>query len=172
MMYPTLVVAVLTAIPTVVQAVKAISIGTTWWSVPIAERTERIIDRNWECLGKSGTSVQLANNTKLEVAVCDTGDIWIRSTAAEAKSDGHVSWITRDEILGKKQVGLLISTAFGASARLLAQNDAKPLCVFRDKSGKIIRKVIIAPGICRNELIDQYTGSVTTVPSDCTCPGK
>jgi hypothetical protein len=168
LMYPTLGVAVLGAMPTVVQGIKAISIGTTYSEVPIVERNATLFENNWKCLGKSGTTVQLADNTKIEVAVCDKGDIWIRSTTAE--SQGHVSWVTRDEVLGRKEARRIVTRGLAAPLQSFAQNSARPLCVFKDKSGKIVRRIVVAPGNCRDEQIDPYTGRITSVPADCSCP--
>jgi hypothetical protein len=168
LMYPTLGIAILGAIPTVVQGIRAFSIGTTYSEVPIVQRNATLFENNWKCLGKSGTTVQLADNTKIEVAVCERGDIWIRSTTAE--NQGHVSWVTRDEVLGKKQTKQVVTRGLGVSLQSLAQNTARPLCVFKDKSGKIIRRIVVAPGNCRDEQIDPYTGRITSVPADCTCP--
>ena len=168
LMYPALAVAVIGAIPTVVQGIEALRLDTSYGDVPIARRNVNLFDKNFKCLGKSGTAVKLDNNTQIEAAVCDSGDIWIRATTAGNQS--KVSWVTAEQVLGKKQGGLLITPAFGAALQSLAQADAKPLCVFRDKSGKIVRRVMVAPGNCRDEQIDPATGRVTTVPAECSCP--
>lgn len=168
LMYPALAVAVIGAIPTAVQGIQALRLDTSYGDVPIARRNVDLFDKNFKCLGKSGTAVKLGDNTQIEAAVCDSGDIWIRATTADNQS--KVSWVTPEEILRRKHSGLLIGPAFGAALQSLAQADAKPLCVFRDRSGKIVKRVIVAPGNCRDEQIDPATGRVTTVPAQCNCP--
>lgn len=168
LMYPALAVAAIGAIPTVVQGIEALRLDTSYGDVPIARRNVDLFDKNFKCLGKSGTAVKLGDNTQIEAAVCDNGDIWIRATTADNQS--KVSWVTPEQVLGKNKSGLLFTPAFGAALQVLAQTDAKPLCVFRDKSGKIVRRVIVSPGNCRDEQIDPATGRVTTVPAECNCP--
>lgn len=168
LMYPALGVALLGAIPTGVQLYKAFRYDTSYAEVPIAVRNNKLTEENLSCLNKAGTSLKLADNTTIQAAVCAKGDIWILSTAAG--SHPHLSWVSRDEVLGRKQSGLFTGTAWASSGQRLAQNNARPLCVFKDASGKVIRRLVVSPGVCQDQQIDPFTGRINVVPAPCSCP--
>jgi len=167
-MYPSLGIAILGAIPTVVQGVRAISAGASYGNVPFVDRNNDLFAKNFDCLKRSGSSVELRNNTKIEAVVCDSGDIWVRVTTADSQSG--ISWIALADVVPKKTSGIFGNEAFAASLPMLAQAGAPPLCVFKDSSGKIVRRVVVSPGKCQDEQIDPNTGRITVVPAECSCP--
>jgi hypothetical protein len=167
--YPTLGVALLTAIPTLVQGIQALRIGTSFSDVPFATQKAALFAKNFDCLRKSSTPVQLRDNTRVEAVVCDSGDIWIRVTTAANQSG--ITWVTPPEVIERGRSGMLVGPAFAAASSFqLAQSSSQVLCVFRDRSGRITRRVAVAPGKCQDEQIDPYSGRVTVVPADCSCP--
>ena len=168
LMYPAFGVALLGAIPTAVQVYRAFWYDTSYAEVPMALRNQKLTEENLPCLQKSGTSLQLADNTMIQAAVCEKGDIWILSTTSDNRA--HLSWVARDEVLGKKESGLLTGAAWASPGQLLAQNDARPLCVFKDRSGKIIRRLVVGQGVCQDQQIDPFTGRINVVPAPCACP--
>lgn len=168
LMYPALGVAILGAIPTAINGVQALRLGLPYSDVPYATKKNDLFAKNFDCLKKTGPSVQLKDNTEVEAVICDSGDIWIRVTTADSQSG--ITWISPADIVPRRHSGMVIGEALGGSAPTLVAAETQVLCVFRDRSGKIIRKVAVAPGKCQDEQIDPYTGAVTVVAANCSCP--
>ena len=143
LMYPAFGVALLGAIPTAVQVYKAFWYDTSYAEVPMALRNQKLTEENLQQGGK-------------------------RLPGSDNRA--HLSWVARDEVLGKKESGLLTGAAWASPGQLLAQNDARPLCVFKDRSGKIIRRLVVGQGVCQDQQIDPFTGRINVVPAPCACP--
>jgi hypothetical protein len=168
LMYPALGVAILGAIPTVINGVRALSLGLPYSEVPQATKNADLFAKNFDCLKKTGPSVELKDNTEVQAVICDNGDIWIRVTTADKLSG--IVWVSPADIAPRKHAGLIVGEAVAAPSRREVAADSPVLCVFRDRSGKIVRKIAVAPGRCQDQQIDPYTGAVTSVPADCACP--
>lgn len=168
LMYPALGVAILGALPTAINGVQALRLGLPYSDVPNANKNNDLFAKNFECLKKTGPAVQLKDNTEVQAVICDSGDIWIRVTTADNQSG--IIWISAADIAPRKHSGVLIGEAIGGLSGPQIAADSEVLCVFRDRSGKIIRKVTVAPGKCQDEQIDPYTGAVTVVAANCSCP--
>ncbi len=168
LMYPALGIAILGAIPTAINGVQALSLGLPFNEVPQATKNAELFAKNFDCLKKTGPSVKLKDNTEVQAVICDNGDIWIRVTTADNLSG--ITWINPAEIAPRKHAGMILREAVAGPLRSLIAADNQVLCVFRDGSGKIIRKIAVAPGRCQDEQIDPYTGAVTVVAASCSCP--
>jgi hypothetical protein len=168
LMYPALGVAILGALPTAINGVQAVRLGLPYSDVPTANKNNDLFAKNFDCLKKTGPAVQLKDNTEVQAVICDSGDIWIRVTTADNQSG--IIWISPADIAPRKHSGMLIGEAYGGSPGTQTAANGEVLCVFRDKSGRIIRKVSVAPGKCQDEQIDPYTGAVTVVAANCSCP--
>src|SRR5262249_13261154 len=154
-------VAILGSLPTVINGVQALRLGLPYSDVPAANKNNDLFAKNFDCLKKTGPAVQLKDNTEVQAVICDSGDIWI--PVATADNQSGIIWISPADIAQRKRSGILIGEALGESPGSQIAADNKVLCVFRDRSGKIIRKVAVAPSQCQDEQIDPYTGAVTVV---------
>ncbi len=168
LMYPALGMAILGALPTAINGIQALRLGLPYDDVPHAIINNDLFAKNFDCLKKTGPSVQLRDNTEVQAVICDSGDIWIRVTTADRQS--RIAWISPVDIGPRLHSGLIMGEALAAAMALPVAAEAQVLCVFKDKSGKIIRRVLIAPGKCQDEQIDPYTGAVSVAPGNCSCP--
>lgn len=169
-MYPAFGIALIGAVPTVTQMIQALRIGVGYRDVPYATANNDMFIRNFDCLKYEGPSIKLPNNTVVQAVVCMTGDIWVRVTTPDNR--GKIVWINPYDIVGRAQAGWYIGAALAAERPLRSvAADERVICVSRDRSGNIVRVLQIAPGNCRREKIDPYTGTVTTLDSvSCACP--
>jgi hypothetical protein len=167
-MYPALGIAILGAVPTVINGLQALRLGLPYNDVPYATKNSDLFAKNFDCLKKTGPSVQLRDNTEVQAVICDSGDIWIRVTTADNQS--RIAWISPADIAPRVHSSLIISDTLAAPIASPVAADAQVLCVFKDRSGKIVRKVAVAPGKCQDEQIDPYTGAVSVVAANCSCP--
>jgi hypothetical protein len=73
LMYPTLAVAILGAVPTVMQEIQAIKIGVSYNQVPYAISNDALFAKNVECFKQTGQTITLSDNTSVEAVVCQSG---------------------------------------------------------------------------------------------------
>ena len=168
LMYPGLAVAVLGAIPTVINGLQAIHLGVDWLEVGYAQKQYNLAMNNMECLKKDGNSVNLRDNTEIKAAICDTGVIWVKVTTANNKTG--FQWIDLSTIVTETRAGIVVNEALADSLSVAQTENTRVLCVFKNSSGKIIRRMNDGPGRCHDEQINPYTGAVTSAPTTCSCP--
>jgi hypothetical protein len=171
--YPGLAIALLGAIPTAIQGIRALQLGIPFGEVPFATKSKNLFATNFDCLKKTGPAVKLKNNTEVQAVICDSGDIWIRVTTANNRTE--IRWIRPTDIVGESSSARIgVNEALAASQLVFAPPDfsVEAQCVYRDASGHIIRLVKVETGRCQAQQVNPYTGSVTVVAQDvdCSCP--
>ncbi len=139
LMYPGLAVAVLGAIPTVINGLQAIHLGVDWLDVGYAQK-------------------------QYNLAMI----IWVKQTTAHDKTG--FQWIDPSTIVTETRASILVNEALADSLSVAQADNTRVLCVFKNSSGKIIRRMSDGPGRCHDEEINPYTGAVTSAPATCSCP--
>jgi hypothetical protein len=155
LMYPTLAVAIIGAVPTYYEWVKPGEDQSQFW------------ERNAACYQEAPTpqAVITKGNDRVEVTVCPTGDVLIKVTPSNTAEPVY-QWIGH-ETLTKKIANSLLPGLQEALAEerqrpgeRLVPSGSRVICQRREANGLILRIIALANGQCRQEMIHPSTGKV------------
>ncbi len=176
LMYPTLAVAIIGAIPQYQSWWQAHKLKVPANRVSQAEEQLALWNKNAECTKKEiPYSIKTIRNELIETTVCPSGDMLVKLQKPD-KQTADSRWIGFDTF-GDTNMAAYDPFAKEAYAKeiekgtnLYAQIVAI-LCQYRDAKGFIVRRVRLANGQCQEEVINPYTGATTIRPAHCTpCP--
>ena len=186
--YPSLAIAVLTAVPEWINAGTAFMNGLKPSQMAEADTQSKFWSRNLKCTESVFEWVENPQNVKVDGTICPTGDIMVRIEVPN--QDGHykgsIRGILIDDILKQTQISSLlplqlpslVSTAHAAvkpnaplvqkpsirtlANRVLAQNSkfAVVVCQKFMSDKRTIKRHVKVSGQCYNEFVDTYTGNI------------
>ena len=181
-LYPTVIGALLGAIPTGMDYYKAFVYDIEYSSVKHAEEQQRLWIKNFACAQNiTYQQVKTAENTLVKVGACTNGDVLIEVVAPAA--DRIVEWISLERLKTASSVSslsLIGAAQARASSGPAASNPAQDLtrlaqasttkCQTMQGKTRIIR-IVQEGGTCYREEIDVMKGKVVSRrPVPCSTP--
>ena len=167
LVYPTVGVALITAVPNWADQVGAWIKGVSGNSLAAAERQNALWRKNISCVGAPGAWSKYDNGVEMDATICNSGDIFVQAKAAGAATP-KMHWVAVEDILQDGPKGGLIPSADAATParstamiarRLFHRAQFTVLCQsFID--GRYIRRRISTPQGCFDEIIDTFNGAV------------
>ncbi len=171
LVYPTLVITLVSAIPTFLQLYKSVTMDVPYSKVESAVNQDTLWRKNTQCLStrqiEQVTTTQGSNISLLE---CPDGD-----TLVVLPKGNH--WIGAEEIQAKKAgASIMFPEVFamegGQKHPFIAQGSKTVICQRWLKNGLLLLRVRYSDGQCFDETINTYTGAVvskTPAPCDPRC---
>jgi len=193
LIYPTLAISLMGAIPTVIKAIESWQLGVPISRVDDAKVQASLWQINFDCVQKTiFTSVTTEEGVQISSAVCNTGDVLLRGKRPGWQQFQY-RWVAWSDVAvltsGKTDIG---SNAFHDSENALQPHTTNALWVsdthheqprlipIQFGSGIVMCQVFIGDGIlrqriqtpqgCFDRVINTYTGWVLgTYPAPCSC---
>jgi hypothetical protein len=190
-MYPTLVVSLVGAVPQYKDWVTALRLGVPPGSVAQAEEQQQLWEKNFECARREEPrSVTTPTNIKVVVTPCPSGDVLVEVDTPDFGK--NIRWIALNTFLRQAFVVPGIGEAFAAEGHPGAYNRSGSMaggprtasdssrhaqfrqassgvvCQKRLSNNHIIRRIRTEGGGCLDEVINPYTGQVVdSRPAPC-----
>ena len=169
LMYPTLIVSLAGALPTIRDHAAALYGNVTVSDVVDGRRQGELWSKNIACLSQPGFAHRTTpEKFEIGAAVCATGDVLVHIRSPEAKE--FYRWIPFSTVSSDARTlsGLLIGEAHaGPPAFSLAQVDPRVICQRSTGGGQIVRRIQIGSA-CVDEFVDMASGQVLRrVPVRC-----
>lgn len=174
LLYPTLFISLFASIPTFYEAYYAVKVGVSFGESKKAIEQKDFWNKNLSCKIAPLESVITPNNTKVDVTICETGDVLIKVFKPEGEN--AYEWVGVDSVGTKMAFNAgLIKTAYAdviRSEKILLASNGTVLCQKSLGSGKILRRISVPGQGCFDEIINAYTGLVESkrpAPCDSQC---
>jgi hypothetical protein len=178
-LYPTVVGALIGAIPTGLDYYKAFVYDIEFGSVKHAEEQQRLWVKNFACAqGITYQQVKTTENTLVKVGACSNGDVLIEVVAPAA--DRIVEWISLERLktasavsslslIGKAHASAVPNPRPGQRkpARSMVRMAGNTKCQVMQGTTKIIR-IVQEGSICYREVIDVMKGKKTRSQVSCS----
>ena len=165
LMYPTLMIAMLGSIPTVVNIFYSIKLDVPLDEVQIAKEQIKLWNRNFECARTSPThwSKVDENGVKLGVIVCPSKDVLVSVNGNIQASYRWIGYHTFDPT--QPSANLLMPAAVAAEVPTqmsVGQNHQEHTVICQKKlsGNRILRRIKKQDGRCFDQTIDTATGKV------------
>ncbi len=181
LLYPSLAIAVFTAVPEWINAGVAFSNGLKPSQLPQATTQSTFWERNLKCTESVFEWVENPQNVRVDGTICPSGDIMVRIEVPSKNGayKGSIRGILIDDILKQVQNASLpfVSTAHAATNpaaslsapsiraranRLFAQSSqfAVVVCQKYLADKRTIKRHVKVSGKCFDEYVDTYTGNI------------
>lgn len=174
LLYPTLAIAAIGAIPQYIQVFKAMK-----WDVPVnavnaAEREHDLWVKNVDCAGGDGRlETSLADNTRVAALVCPSGDVLVK--VKRVTGEESYRWVPLEEAKsqGSRLTALIgISTAVAQEVTNPRIRLAQACQHWVDQAKGILVRRVREGDKCYDETVNTFTGQVISrkpVPCDAAC---
>jgi len=195
LVYPTVAVAVIGALPTGIEAARSFNLGVPFGQSADARTQNRLWQENFECPQKANFNTTV-NSKKVEIgsAVCESGDVllfgkriewdrpqyrWVswNEVAPTGKSTANsVAWLGLvSEARAAEPERIVLAQAApraGDSSRLMmAQTESRVICQRWVANGQLLQRVA-TPNTCYDQVINTFNGWVVskhTAPCNRSC---
>lgn len=175
-MYPTIFIAIIGAIPTALGYYKSWRIGVPFDKTQIALEQNRLWQKNYECSKSEFMSIKSNHNIEVGTIICLSGDILIKVQSPDAKPVFWWVGLKTFESNDQAAIGLWFINRAQAEERLapivVAQNNSVVLCQRWLDNGRLLRRIEIQGKGCFDEVVNTYTGQIEkrdSVPCDQHC---
>jgi hypothetical protein len=163
LMYPTLALAIVGAVPQYGQWIAAIRMGISPGSdVVFYKQQSEAWDRNGECLQNAAIDrlkPVSQTNYAIEILACKSGDILVTMIPVQNPDAAEHRWIVTKDIVGHQAQFSLTTSAFAQEpAAVPAEVQATRVLGVRRDGSTIIRRVQLSNGACEDQAINSYTG--------------
>jgi hypothetical protein len=174
--YPTLAVTLLTAVPTYMEKFEAWRSGIQRQELSAAKERNRLITKNMDCMLAPIDWVSTANKTRVDATICyNTGDILVRLNWGTDKQFMDV--VSNDRIRevaeSERHAGIFISSAHAAPGLppepISAQEQV--ICQRWVSGGRLLQRLQTPRG-CFDQVLNTYSGVVEsrqTAPCSSAC---
>ena len=163
-MYPTIVVALLGAIPQYYQWAEAAIIGLPLsGNVKVAQEQEMAWERNLDCLRaidhiKPGSST----NYSIDLVSCPSGDILVTLTPLQNPNQQISRWIVTRNLFSRSAQSIFSISAMAQEARPQQGSPVQTRILDTRKDGAVVtRRIQLSDSTCVDQTIDAYTGRRT-----------
>lgn len=166
LVYPTVIIALVSAIPTFVELYKSWNRDIPFGMSRTASEENKLWKKNFECSKGEFLSVKNDFNIEVGTIICRSGDVLLRIQAPGQQL--IYRWVGLDSLTSEK-IALgdwLIHPAHAASADvdlhpiLLAQANSNVLCQRWINSWKLLRRVTVQGQGCFDEIVNTYNGRI------------
>lgn len=160
LVYPTLAVALLGAVPQFYEWATAVAIGLPFGKVKDAREQDNAWTRNLDCLT---TIDHVKPNAKTKYAIdlvpCPSGDILVTLTPLQNADHPTARWIITTDFFSQTAQSYFVSTAAAqdSSMRTPERNAVRVVGIKKD-GAVVTKRVQLQDNSCMDETIDAYTG--------------
>lgn len=161
LLYPTLAISLLTAVPQWWDRSLAIYHNTRGSSFAAAEKQQEMWRRNLSCSALPFDWYQNPNNIKVDAVICKSGDVFVRASTPESQS--FYQWIPLDDVVQQQKGSALEASANAAvpsrlTRTLVMESDAKPPIVLAQMQAVVV---------CQRFLDQRYLLRHVRTPAGC-----
>jgi len=172
LMYPTLAVAIVGAVPQYQQWLWAVVRGLPPGSdVSELQAQDSAWQQNVDCLTRiQHVTPPSETPYAIDLLTCPSGDILLTVRPLNATAQAVSRWIITNKLFQTAATSGLISSAY-AQAPTPAPSVAQPISVLdvRKVGSQVVRRVQLSNGTCVDQMIDSYTGRhLADKPAPCT----
>ena len=190
MLYPTVAVALLTALPTWIDKGLAVYHGTKTSSYAESDKQRALWRKNLSCSASPFSWYSNPRNVKVDATICDSGDVFVR--AATPDNQNFFEWVDLDAVVGASEGGSLIPKAnaadlatrlrslrlagwngeIGVGGPLSASQPSATVVCQRFLDDRMLLRHISTPEGCFDETVDTLNGETvkrTQVPCRTSC---
>jgi hypothetical protein len=169
LLYPTLGIALLTAVPEWIKLVEAWKSNLSADQLGQAEKQKEMWEKNLKCTTAPMEFFESPSKIKVDATICESGDVFIRVFAPDNKNAYY--WVDIDGLLQTASYPGLVTSAQAASypdiVKVQAPQTSVVMCQ-RFLDNRNLLRVLNVDGACFDEVVDTYTGQVTARnPSVC-----
>ncbi|GMR21369.1 MAG: hypothetical protein BMS9Abin36_1969 [Gammaproteobacteria bacterium] len=164
LMYPALIIALIGAVPKYTDWVQSIVTGKSETQIKLEESQAALWVRNMECDIDDAIDVKTSTNTMVSVALCPTGDMFVRYKPADVARP-FVRWVTANYIVDSEPTRAM----FGIRDVYAAEDPLRPIVLADTRvcqalvNGKVIRVIRKDDGSCVKEVIDAGSGNIDSI---------
>lgn len=164
--YPTLLVALITSIPTVLQGIKSVQLGVKYNQVDFTEKQKTLWEKNVACLyNRPLYQTKIREEISVGVTICPSGDALINYSFGEESS---YNWIPLPRVQRIASFLLPLHSVYAEnnSSVLIENTIIFGAVIFSGVEGKIATKIYVVEENektgtrCVTEKIDLSTGRV------------
>ncbi|CAM5783920.1 hypothetical protein [Rhizobacter fulvus] len=171
--YPTLAVTLVTAIPTYAEKFEAWRKGLERQELTAAKERNRLITKNMDCMLAPIDWVNTANKTRVDATICyNTGDILVRLNWGADQQFMDV--VSNDRIRAaaesEKRASLFLSSAYAASGEQQGFPNAQEqvICQRWLSDGHLLQRIQTTHG-CFDQVLNTYRGVIQSrQPAPCS----
>lgn len=173
LVYPTLAIALITAVPTWIEQYQKWNQNIMVHDLDVARRQAAFWAKNFSCSQAPFAWYSSPSDVKVDATICNSGDIFVHAVTPDNRE--HLYWVGLDEVLKRQAAAAnpVVPAASAATlpgplpfgtprpaARLFHQSQAAVvLCQKFLDERRILRRVQTPQG-CFDEIIDTYNGLV------------
>jgi hypothetical protein len=160
-MYPTIVIALVGAVPQYYQWAAAAAIGLPLsGNVRVAQEQEMAWERNVSCLrGINSIKPGSKTNYEIDLVSCPTGDILVTLTPLQNPDQQISQWIVTKDLFPRVAQSFFGIGALAQGAVTQPRGLAQVRIVDIKKNGAVVtRRVQLSNNTCVDQTIDAYTG--------------
>lgn len=172
LVYPTLVISILSSIPTYIELV-----GSTWLKVPFGQyksamKENELWKENIHCAAAPFDGLTNKHNVAVDAVVCQSGAVLVRVKPPEKQTT--YKWVPLESVTPDRTAGFLLSVAFAAPKDepiVVAQGAFVVVCQQWIGNGLIRRRIMNRmTNQCFDEVVNTYNGQVvSSSPAPCNC---
>ena len=169
MLYPTLLIALLTAVPEWMKLAEAWESDIPADKLDKAQQQSDLWKKNLQCTTSPMDFFANPANVKVDATICESGDVFVRVFTPDNK--GVYYWVDINSLIQTASNFELVTTAQASSyPHLLKVQSARSSYVMcqRFLDDRNLLRVVNVGGDCFDEVVDTFTGQVTSQnPSQC-----
>jgi hypothetical protein len=169
LLYPTLVIAIISAIPTYVELIGSSKLGVPFGNYRAALKENELWKENIECAAAPFAGLANPNNVEVDAVVCLSGNVLVRIKPPQREVT--YKWVPLDVAAKQASEATIVRAALAASDAPkfdLAQNNYRVICQLWIANGLLLRRVQRPNNTCFDETVNTFTGQVVrTVQVPC-----
>ena len=163
LLYPTLIVSLLAAIPTITEAYKSIILGVGFGKSEEALEQRRLWERNLDCAQSPYDYLKTASNYQVDATICISGDVLVRVVTPD--NNRRYKWVAVAEFAPQRSSSFnLIGSAFANEsdeALMLTQlGGIQTICQRFLDQVMLLRRVSVPGQGCWDEIVNTLNGMV------------
>src|SRR5260221_3765894 len=172
LVYPTLVISILSSIPTYIEFAGSSKLGVPFGTYRLAMKENELWKENIECAAAPFSGLANQNNIEVDAVVCLSGNVLVR-VKPPAKKTAY-KWVPLETVDAASELNFLIRNAIAADSRgalQVAQGNFTVLCQQWVGNGLLRRRVHDrTANRCFDEVVNTFSGQVVSWnPAPCNC---
>jgi hypothetical protein len=170
LLYPSLAVTIVTAVPSWVDHVQAMKIGVNSRDLAQAQEQRRLWEANLECAQiQEIQRIRTNHNAEVGARVCPTGDVLLQMKQPDAER-ASFHWVSAKTIEQRQMSALLRpSSAYAAPRDMVVTQVSQSVISQRWLQPGVLKQRVRQGAACFDLVINTYTGSVVRQsPVACT----
>jgi len=173
LVYPTLAIALITAVPQWIEKYQAYRLGIVQDRVDAALRQNELWAKNLSCSAAPFAWYNNPSDVKIDATICNSGDIFVQAVTPDNKR--HMHWVPLDDVVTKvttAEVSVVPSASAATLPGLMPPGVSRPaaplfhraqtatvLCQKFLDDRRLLRRIQTPQG-CFDEIIDTFNGVV------------